>query len=245
MKQNNFYNSKLFKFFDFCFRIVIMNLLVVVPSFLIFYLMYSIFKNNMETATYLKEFLYMAACIAPPFIIWVFPSVCASVNLLVKYQLKLTDSIFKEFFKSLKENYVTSLLASIIIFIAVCLMLFSSSFFLHGMNEGMGVIYYIGFILSISFSVMLVAISVHFPLVLSYMENVGLVNSFKLAGMMAFKDLIITLCVVIVDAFIIALSIHYYYVGVIIGISLPLLILVKLTFKKYYIVYIRTHKEEV
>lgn len=244
MRQSNFYNSKLFKFFDFCFRIVLINLLVIIPSFLIFVLFYSIFKNNLEQATYIKSFIYMALIIAPPFILWLFPSINAAVDLFVKYQLKLTDTIFKDFFKRLFKNYLTSLVASIIILIFSLIFAYSISFFLNGMNEGEGLIYYIGFILSISFSIMLLAVIFHFPLVLSYMEDCGLINTFKLACMMAFKDLIITICVVLVDVFIIALSIHYYYVGIIIGISVPLVILVKLTFKKYYIVYIRTHKEE-
>ena len=38
MKKFNLYNSKIFKFFDYCFRLVLINLLILIPSFLLFYI---------------------------------------------------------------------------------------------------------------------------------------------------------------------------------------------------------------
>ena len=36
MKKFNLSNSKIFKFFDYCFRLVLINLLIIIPSFLLF-----------------------------------------------------------------------------------------------------------------------------------------------------------------------------------------------------------------
>jgi hypothetical protein len=62
--------------------------------------------------------------------------------------------------------------------------------------------------------------------------------------MMAFQDLIITIGLVLFIIGDVAIMMVTPTVAVICGFSLPMYLLVKLTFKKYYIVYIRTHKNK-
>jgi uncharacterized membrane protein YesL len=91
---------------------------------------------------------------------------------------------------------------------------------------------------------MLLVIIVHLPLVMNYMEGCLIFDDIKLAGMMAFQDLMITIGLVLFIIGDVAIMMVTPTVAVICGFSLPMYLLVKLTFKKYYIVYIRTHKNK-
>ena len=234
MKKFNLYNSKIFKFFDYCFRLVLINLLILVPSFLLFYIVMIFFKDSVKG---ILEYLTLL-----PTLLYMYPAICAGVDLIKKFELKECNTVFKEFFKSLKRVYLKALIETIFILIFVILFFFSiRHFYLH---LGDGIINSFGLFLAIAFAIMLLVIIVHLPLVMNYMEGCMVIDDIKLAGMMAFQDLMITLAIVI---FIIA-DVAFMFVNptimVICGFSLPLYLLVKLTFKKYYIVYIRTHKDK-
>ena len=234
MKKFNLYNSKIFKLFDYCFRLVLINLLILIPSFLLFYIMMLFFKDSIEG---IYELLTLI-----PAVLYMYPAICAGVDLIRKYELKETNGVFKEFFKSLKRVYVKALLETIIILVFVVLFYFSISHFARHYNDG--VINVIGLYLSIAFAIMLLVIIVHLPLVMNYMEGCLIIDDIKLAGMMAFQDLIITIGIVIFIIADVAIMMVSPTVAVICGFSLPMYLLVKLTFKKYYIVYIRTHKDK-
>ena len=102
MKRFNLYNSKIFKFFDYCFRLVLINLLILLPSFLLFYLFSLFFKNNMETILGLIPLI--------PAMLYMYPAICAGVDLIRKYELKQCNTVFKEFFKSLKRIFLKALI---------------------------------------------------------------------------------------------------------------------------------------
>lgn len=232
MKKFNLYNSKIFKFFDYCFRLVLINLLILVPSFLLFYIVMIFFKDNIKG---IWEYLTLL-----PAILYMYPAICAGVDLIKKYELKQCNTVFKEFFKSLKRVYLKALLETIIILIFIILFFFSiRHFYLH---LGDGVINGFGLFLAIAFAIMLLVIIVHLPLVMNYMEGCMVIDDIKLASMMAFQDLIITIGIVIFIIADVAIMVVSPTIMVICGFSLPMYLLIKLTFKKYYIVYIRTHK---
>lgn len=234
MKKFNLYNSKLFKFFDYCFRLVLINLLILVPSFLLFYIMTLFFKNNMEGPLSLLTLI--------PAVLYMYPAICAGIDLIKKFELKQCNTVFKEFFKSLKRIYVKALIETVIILILVVLFYFSiRHFYVH---LGDGIINSFGLVLAIAFAIMLLVVIVHLPLVMNYMEGCLIIDDIKLAGMMAFQDLAITLGMVIFIIADVAIMFVSPTVAVICGFSLPMYLLIKLTFKKYYIVYIRTHKEK-
>ena len=234
MKKFNLYNSKIFKFFDYIFRLVLINLFILLPSFLLFYIMTIFFEDLVNSAWGLLTLI--------PAVLYMYPAICAGVDLIRKYELKETNGVFKEFFKSLKRVYVKALLETIIILVFVVLFYFSISHFARHYNDG--VINVIGLYLSIAFAIMLLVIIVHLPLVMNYMEGCLIIDDIKLAGMMAFQDLIITIGIVIFIIADVAIMMVSPTVAVICGFSLPMYLLVKLTFKKYYIVYIRTHKDK-
>lgn len=234
MKSFSLYNSKIFKFFDYIFRIVLINLLIFVPSFLLFYLMTICFKSVMDTPWGLLTLI--------PTVLYIYPAICAGVDLVRKYELKLCNTIFKEFFKSLKKVYIKALIETIGLIVIFLLFYNSISFFYLNLEKG--IIYIVGLLLSAAFLIMLLVVIIHLPLVMNYMRGCRVIDDVKLASMMAFKDLAISIALVITIIFIAGISIFNDTVAIICGFSLPIVLLVKLTFKKYYIVYIRTHKEE-
>jgi uncharacterized membrane protein YesL len=177
-----------------------------------------------------------------PAVLYMFPAICAGVDLIRKYELKETNGVFKEFFKSLKRVYLKAFLETLMILVFVVLFYFSISYFVRHYEDG--IINVIGLYLSIAFAIMLLVIIVHLPLVMNYMEGCLIFDDIKLAGMMAFQDLMITIGLVLFIIGDVAIMMVTPTVAVICGFSLPMYLLVKLTFKKYYIVYIRTHKNK-
>ena len=233
MKKFNLYNSKIFKLFDYCFRLVLINLLILIPSFLLFYIMMLFFENSLEGIFELLTLI--------PAIFYLYPAICAGVDLVRKFELKQCNTVFKEFFKSLKRIYLKALIETICILIIGVLFFFSIRHFYLHLSDG--IINSFGLVLSAAFCIMLLVIIVHLPLVMNYMEGCFILDDVKLACMMAFQDLAITLGLVI---FIVGFSVVMFLtptILVICGFSLPIYLLIKLTFKKYYIVYIRTHKD--
>lgn len=234
MKKFNLYNSKIFRFFDYVFRLVLINLFILLPSFLLFYIMTIFFNDLINTVWGLLTLI--------PAVLYMYPAICAGVDLIRKYELKETNGVFKEFFKSLKRVYLKAFLETLIILVFVVLFYFSISYFVRHYEDG--IINVIGLYLSIAFAIMLLVIIVHLPLVMNYMEGCLIFDDIKLAGMMAFQDLLITIGLVLFIIGDVAIMMVTPTVAVICGFSLPMYLLVKLTFKKYYIVYIRTHKKK-
>ncbi len=234
MKKFNLYNSKIFRFFDYVFRLVLINLFILLPSFLLFYIMTIFFNDLINTVWGLLTLV--------PAVLYMFPAICAGVDLIRKYELKETNGVFKEFFKSLKRVYLKAFLETLMILVFVVLFYFSISYFVRHYEDG--IINVIGLYLSIAFAIMLLVIIVHLPLVMNYMEGCLIFDDIKLAGMMAFQDLMITIGLVLFIIGDVAIMMVTPTVAVICGFSLPMYLLVKLTFKKYYIVYIRTHKNK-
>lgn len=228
------FGSKLFKLFDYVFRIVLINLLIFIPSFLLIYLMSLCFKGIMGTSW---EFIIII-----PTLFYVYPSICAGVDLVCKYELKICNSVFREFFKSLKKVYLKGLIETF--FLIIVFILFYNSIMFFYLNVENGYIYSFGLILSIAFALMFMVVIIHLPLVMSYMAGCRVIHDIKLASMMAFGDLIISVAIVIAIIFIVMGSIYFITIAIICGFSLPIVLLVKLTFKKYYLVYVRTHKKE-
>lgn len=235
--KSNFSNSKIFRFFDYVFRLVLINLLIVVPSFSLLYIFSLVLKDNDNV---ILNYLPLV-----PIILYFYPAVCAGINTIRLYELKVTDSLFKDFFKSFGKLYLKALIETIIIGVFVVLMYNSITFFYLNINES--IINNIGFVMSIGFSVMMIAVIIHLPLIMGYCEGLNVFQDIKLAFLMAFKDLIISLVLAVIIAVWLYLlivfdqSMIFLIIG---GVSFPLYLIVKLTYKKYYIVYIRTLKDE-
>ena len=215
MKKFNLYNSKIFRFFDYVFRLVLINLFILLPSFLLFYIMTIFFNDLINTVWGLLTLI--------PAVLYMFPAICAGVDLIRKYELKETNGVFKEFFKSLKRVYLKAFLETLIILVFVVLFYFSISYFIRHYEDG--IINVIGLYLSIAFAIMLLVIIVHLPLVMNYMEGCLIFDDIKLAGMMAFQDLMITIGIVLFIIGDVAIMMVTPTVAVICGFSLPMYLL--------------------
>lgn len=232
MRLNNFF-GKLFQIFDYLFRLVIINLLIVVPSFLFVFIMSKIFKD-------LSVSIYGILSLIPTFL-YFFPAICASVELIRKYEMKECDTIFKEFFIAFKKNYVKALIESIIILVCVIIMYISVSYFVNNINNG--ILFVIGFILSVSFSFVILMVIINLPLVMNFMRGCLVIHDIKLSLMMVFSNVIVNVILAIMVILIIYISIISGFVLIIGAVSIPLYLIVKLSFTKYYIIYLRCHKE--
>lgn len=235
--KNNWNNSLVFRFFDYVFRLVLINLIIIIPSFLFFIVISLFFKeqNNL--------LLNILALI--PIILYLYPAICAGVNVIRLYELRETNSLFKDFFKSFIKNYFKALLETIIIGIAIVLFFNSIRYFYLNLNQG--IINIFGLIASIGFALMFLIIFIHLPLIMAYGEGLNIIQDFKLAFLMAFKDLLSTIIVAVITiiwAFIIIRFDTIFIILITVGMSLPMYLAVKLTFKKYYIVYLRTNQDE-
>lgn len=238
MKSNNWYNNKIFRFFDYIFRLVLINLMVIIPSFLALYLVSLLLKGEQNN---IVAFLPLI-----PVVLYFFPAYSAGINTVRMYEMKMTNTLFKDFFKNFIKTYLKALIESIMITIIVFLFYNSIMFFYNNINQGL--INIIGLSLSISFGIIILMIIIHLPLVSSYMEDLNVFQDIKLAVLMAFKDLLISLGIAIFIGLWIGFLIMYdatHLFLIIGGVSLPIYLSVKLTYKKYAIVYVRTHKEEV
>lgn len=227
--KSSIYNSKIFKIFDYVARLVLLNLLILIPSFLIVVFFNFIFKDPTSILSLL---------VVIPLLMYFYPACCAAVNVIRRYELNFTKLVFKEFFKSFHRIYKKAFLETILITILFLLFYNSITYFSLHIKEG--ILYQASFVLSIGFASVAVAIVIHMMLVMNYMQGFSIIQDFQLALMMAFKDLTITIALIITFIFVAYLDIYYDTFLIIIGVSGPLYLLVKLTLKKYYIVYTKT-----
>lgn len=233
MKSSGFYNSKIFKFFDYCFRLVLINLLIIVPAFLFLYIVNTFFPEFNKSSWSIITII--------PVVLYFYPAILAGGSVIINYELRKTNNVFKPFFKALISFYKKSVIEIVILTVIVILFANSFIFFYNSINQG--IIYLIGFMLTASFCVFILAILIHLVLVKTYMEGCSILGDFKLAGIMAFKDLGITIAVIVFIVFWTFLCVTYSTAFIIGGVTIPLYLLIKLTFKKYYIVYIRSQKD--
>ena len=223
MKKFNLYNSKIFKFFDYCFRLVLINLLILVPSFLLFYIVMIFFKDSVKGVW---EYLTLL-----PALLYMYPAICAGIDLIKKFELKECNTVFKEFFKSLKRVYLKALLETFIILIFVVLFFFSiRHFYLH---LGDGIINSFGLFLAIAFAIMLLVIIVHLPLVMIYFDDLNIKHYVKLSLIFGFKDLGLTLLLTFFVIATLFLSYLFSFYLVLIAFSLLIYLIVKFTKNKY------------
>lgn len=226
MSTKGFTKGKLYRFLDYVLRLVLLNFCVVVPSFIAL-IIYSLFSKNTDTIWFYLTLV--------PVVLWLFPSITAVTDVIRQYEDNLTTTIFKDFFVSIKRNYVKSFIIGIFVYVLVILLYNSLNFFY--VNQGKGAGYIIGLFLSASFSVMVLCLIVHLPLVVAYFSNLKVIEYIKLALMLGFRDIGKTILMIIASIIIIIISILSYYIMFIIGISMMIYCLVKLSFKQYIKIY--------
>lgn len=233
MNTNRIMRSKIYRFLDYLLRLIILNALVVVPSFSFFIIYASLSKEFNSNYTLL---------LLIPVLLFLFPSVVACFDVIKQYENNETNTIFKDFFKSLKKHYLKSLIMTMVILTIGYLLINSILFFYNYAANGL--IYILGLIFSVSFTFLSLMILVHICLVMVYFPKLQFIEICKLACIMAFKDILTTLIIMIIWIVIMSLNIAIYIVLIICGISLPVFLTIKLSFREYIKIYGKVGKND-
>ena len=232
MRSDRIMQSKIYRLFDYVLRLVLLNVLIVVPSFSLFIIYSAINKSGNNHLTFL---------LLIPMLLWLFPSIVATTDVIRQYEDDETNTIFKDFFKSFAKHFIKSFIIGIVIYLLA--MLFYNSFNYFYINQGKGITYLIGLIVTISFIFVVVYLIIHLPLVLVYFSDLTLLQYIKLALIMAFKDFGTTFLMAIIAIIVGTLSILFNYVMFFGGISLTVYLCVKLSYKHYIKIYRKVEKE--
>lgn len=233
MRSERIMQSKIYRLFDYVLRLVLLNVLIVVPSFSLFIIYSAINKSGNNHLTFL---------LLIPMLLWLFPSIVATTDVIRQYENKETNTIFKDFFKNIKKLYLKSFIISIFVYLGIGLFWNSLSFFLN--NATKGSLYIICFIITASFAMAFVLVLSQIPLVICYFKKMGILQILKLSFIFAFKNiginLIIAFCI-LGFGFIDAITTYAMALG---GFSLPIYIMVKLSFKQYIRIYRKVEENE-
>lgn len=226
MKTSQVIKDKILGFLDYLFRLVMINVLIIVPSFS-FIFIYSCFKNIENDI-----WLYMTLI---PVIFYLFPSMIAGYACIKMYEDNGSTGIFKEFFQFFKKFYVKSLLISLVMSIAFILLCNSVLYFYQQMSYG--IINVIGFFISLSVILIALFMTIHIPLSIVYFEDLRLKECLKISFLMTFKNVWKTIIMFICLIIIIVIDILSFYFMAFLGISLLIYVLVKISFKQYITIY--------
>lgn len=224
MRKGSFMKSGIYRILDYVARLVILNVLVLIISFSLLL----VFKDQ-----------YWPSIITA---LTFFPSLIAIFRVMKDYEDGNNPSVFKPFFKAFIKYYIKSIIFTIIIGIIAILLANSLSVFAKNYNQSVANV--IGYYLTISLILAIGLVVVHIPLVIVNFDDLSIYQYFKLAMTMTFKDVILSfLAVVIVIVFVIT-SFVFPIVAGIGGISLPVYLITKLTYRRYSLLSDKHSSEE-
>ncbi|MBR2891218.1 MAG: YesL family protein [Bacilli bacterium] len=220
--RSKIFNSKAYQVFDYICRLIILNILLIICSFSIFLIIQTAFKDLDNVYKWLSLI---------PTLLTIGPSMVAIFATIKDYELIESTGTFKEFFRNFKKYYLKTILSSIILIVFGILLINSLNYF-YGMRTS-GVGYVIGFVFSISFILIYLMCFIHLPLSFIYFDGIQIMHHIKLALIFAFKDLGRTLILVILVVLSLVLSYYFSLYLLLLGFSLPIYFLIKLTKSKY------------
>ena len=232
---------------DYIFRIVMINLLIIIPAFFPV-VIYSWVTNGNENPSDLIMYITLL-----PAMVYIFPAITAGVDVFKMYQEKITKGVFKEFFISLKKHFLKSLVVSILVVVFFIILTFRMTLpsgvtiygpIIYFFNNLDNLVCFIGLGLTISFILFGIFILIHLPLVMVYFDGLTLWQYLKLAFIMAFKKIGLTLVILLIVVAFVMLNLSFNIVTFICGVSLPLYLLVKLSFKDYIKIYRKVERKE-
>ena len=213
MKTSQVIKDKILGFLDYLFRLVMINVLIIVPSFS-FIFIYSYF-DNIENNIWLYVTLI-------PMVLYLIPAMIAGFACIKMYEDNGSTGIFKEFFQFFKKFYKKSIIFSLLFSLSIILLANSILYFYDQISYG--VINVIGFFLSISVALILIFMVIHIPLTIVYFEDLQLKECLKIAMFMTFKNIWKTIIMFIcLGVFILIDSLVLYFMAFL-GFSLPIYI---------------------
>lgn len=226
MRTNRIMQSKIYRFMDYVLRLVLLNALIVIPAFS-FFIIYGLID---------KEGNYQLVSLTLiPMIFWLFPSIVAVTDVIKQYENDETNTIFKDFFKSFGKNYLKSLLIGIVLIVVIVLLYNSVTYFFN--NARKDTLHLLCFFLSISISFVALLIVFHIPLVIAYFKKLRIIEILKISCLMAFRNMLANILITFVLIAFIAIDITMNYVMIIAGFSLPIYLVVKMSFRQYIKIY--------
>lgn len=199
MDSQKITNSKIYQFFDFIMRLILLNLLTLTFSLPI---------------------------------ITIPTSVVACHDVIKQYINGGSTVVFRPFWESFKSNFKKTIILSIGILIIALLLANSVTFFYN--NTINGGVYLFGFYLTLVIILVLLIILVNYPLTCIYFQNLRAIDYLKLSTLFGFKDLAISIIIVIIYvafAYLGYLFIPFFIFG---GISVPVYLILKISRKHYY-----------
>lgn len=224
MRKDGFMKSGIYRVLDYIARLVILNILVLVISFLLLLIF-----NGKQWPLIITALTFL-------------PSIVSSFKVVKDYEDGKNPSIFKPFFKAFIQYYLKSLIYTVIIGLVGILLLNSYSVFNAHYSEG--VVYVIGYYLTISLMIVAALGVVQLPLVMVNFDGLSLMQYLKLSLVMGFKDLLSSAIIVVIIALVAIVGVVYPTVLAIIGFSGGVYAITKLTYKKYSLLSSRhTHEE--
>lgn len=224
MKTGNLMKNKIYIFLDYVFRLIMINLLIIVPSFSFLFI-----YSYLDIAS--SNWLYVTLI---PMALYFYPGVVAGFDVIRLYEDEKSTGIFKEFFTSFKKHYLKSLLFGLIILIIIILLSNSVYYFYQQATLGIG--YLISFIVTCSVVLIGAMVMVHLPITAVYFDDLTIKDSLQLTLMMAFKDLWRTFLMVIIVGIFVVVDLLSIYVLLIIGVSGFIYLLIKISFKRYIMI---------
>lgn len=240
--------NSIYAVLDYVFRIVMLNLLIVVPALLPF-LIYSYIAEVRENVPIWVGYLTLL-----PAAIYMFPAIVASTAVFKLYEQNETKGVFKEFFQALFKNFFKSFIISIFIFFILFILIADFKinnyqflgillFFFNNITDMYSLF---GLAITISFLIIGLLVLSHLPLVIVYFDGISLWQQFKLAFIMAFRKLgkTILMALIIIGFAFIGIFLNIQIIIFIFGISLPIFLIVKITFKEYIKIYRKVENNE-
>ena len=224
MRKDGFMKSGLYRVLDYIARLVILNILVLIISFLLLLIF-----NGEKWPLIITALTFL-------------PSIVSGFKVVKDYEDGKNPSIFKPFFKAFKQYYIKSLIYTVIIGLVGVLLLNSYSVFNAHYSEG--VVYVIGYYLTISIILVALLGVVQLPLVIVNFDGLGIMQYLKLSIVMGFKELLSSAIIIVIIGLIAIVGVVYPTVLAIIGFSGGVYSITKLTYKKYSLLSSRhTHDE--
>lgn len=242
--------NSIYAVLDYVFRIVMLNLLIVVPALLPF-LIYTYIAEARESVPMWIGYLTLL-----PAAIYMFPAIVAATDVFKSYEEKTTKGVFKEFFKALWKNYFRSLLVSIFIFLIIFILIgdikINDNIHIFGILlyffDNITDIYSLfGLFITISFLIMGLLVLSHIPLIFVYFDGITIWQQLKLAFIMAFRKIgkTILMVLIILGFTFVCVFLNIQIIIFIFGISLPIFLIVKITFKEYIKIYRKVENNEI
>lgn len=192
-------NSKTYRFFDYLFGLVVVNLMTIILSI---------------------------------FIITLLPAVTACYQTISDFKEVGPSKVFRMYFsnfkKHLEKSFIIGLFIIIILVIASFSMLFYGRHFDPNSFVGQA-----GYWIMLVVLLLLVLFSLHLPLVMINFQSFGIMDTIRISIFICFRYFISSLIILGLNI-IIVIGVLALPIWVVIGISLPVFLSIKLTDATYY-----------